>query len=104
MTTKGWQLLCQWKDSSTNWVALKDMKNSYPVQIADYAVANCIDDEPAFAWWMSNVVKKHEQILSKSRLSIGSTLTNLASTFLKLLLKCKQLIKKMGSPCGGMLS
>ena len=28
-TTQGWQLLCQWKDGSTNWVALKDMKNSY---------------------------------------------------------------------------
>jgi hypothetical protein len=48
-TTQGWQLLCQWKDGSTNWVALKDMKNSYPVQVADYAIANCIDDEPAFA-------------------------------------------------------
>jgi hypothetical protein len=42
--TQGWQLLCQWKDGSTNWVALKDMKNSYPVQVADYAIANCIDN------------------------------------------------------------
>ena len=49
LTTKGWQLLCQWKDGSTNWVALKDMKDSYPVQVADYALANQIDDEPAFA-------------------------------------------------------
>jgi hypothetical protein len=37
---QGWQLLCQWKDRSTNWVALKDMKNSYPVQVAEYAKAN----------------------------------------------------------------
>jgi hypothetical protein len=43
-TTQGWQPLCQWKDGSTNWVALKDMKNSYLVKVADYAVANCIDD------------------------------------------------------------
>ena len=27
-TTIGWQLLVQWKDSSTNWVALKDLKES----------------------------------------------------------------------------
>ena len=59
LTTKGWQLLCQWKDSSTNWVALKDMKNSYPMQVADYAVANCIDDEPTLAWWVPDVFKKH---------------------------------------------
>ena len=65
MMTKGWQLLCQWKDGSTNWVALKDMKNSYPVQVADYAIANRIDDEPAFAWWVPNVFKKRERILSK---------------------------------------
>ena len=64
---KGWQLLCQWKDGSTNWVALEDMKNSYPVQVADYgAVANHIDDEPSmFSWWVPDVFKKHEWILSK---------------------------------------
>ena len=33
------------------------MKNSYPVQVADYAVANHIDDEPAFAWWVPTEVK-----------------------------------------------
>jgi hypothetical protein len=63
--TQGWQLLCQWKDGTTNWVALKDMKNSYPVQVADYAVANCIDDEPAFAWWVPTVLKKRTWIVSK---------------------------------------
>jgi hypothetical protein len=59
-TTQGWQLLCQWKDRSTNWVALKDMKQSYPVQVAEYAVANRIDDEPAFAWWVRHVIKKRD--------------------------------------------
>ena len=33
------------------------------MQVADYAVANHIDDEPAFAWWVCNVFKKCEQIL-----------------------------------------
>jgi hypothetical protein len=63
--TQGWQLLCQWKHGSTNWVALKDMKNSYSVQVAGYAVANCIDHEPAFAWWVPTVLKKQTLILSK---------------------------------------
>jgi hypothetical protein len=56
--TQGWQFLCQWKDGSTNWVALKDTKNSYPVQVADYAVANHVDDEPAFSPWVPTILKK----------------------------------------------
>ena len=65
LTTKGWLLLCQWKDSSTNWVSLKDMKDSYPVQVMDYALANQINDEPAFTWWVTDVFKKRQWILSK---------------------------------------
>ena len=38
-TTIGWELLAQWKDRSTNWISLKDLKESYPVQTAEYAVA-----------------------------------------------------------------
>jgi hypothetical protein len=48
-TTLGWQLLCKWTDEITNWVALKDARQSYPVLVAEYALANRIDDEPAFA-------------------------------------------------------
>jgi hypothetical protein len=67
-TTQGWQLLCQWKDGSTNWVAsLKDMKNSYHVQVAEYAKVNWIDDEPAFAWWMEHTLRKHDRILLKMK-------------------------------------
>ena len=65
LTTRGWQLLCQWKDGSTNWVSLKDMKDSYPMQVADYALANQIDDKPAFTWWVTDVFKKRQRILSK---------------------------------------
>ena len=64
-TTQGWHMLCQWKDGSTNWIALKDMKHSYPVQVAEYAFANKIDDEPAFAWWVPHVVKKRDRALAK---------------------------------------
>ena len=48
-TTIEWQLLVQWKDGSTNWVELKDMKQSYPVQSAEFSVQARIDKEPAFA-------------------------------------------------------
>jgi hypothetical protein len=48
-TTAGWELLLQWKDNSTTWVSLKDAKEHYPVQIAEYAVAVGIANKPAFA-------------------------------------------------------
>jgi hypothetical protein len=52
MTTKGWKLLVQWKDKTTSWIPLKDLKKSNPVEAAEYAVANKLSLEPAFAWWV----------------------------------------------------
>ena len=64
-TTKGWEILIKWKDGSTNWVALKDAKESYPVQVAEFALSNQIAEEPAFAWWVPFVMKKRNHILAK---------------------------------------
>ena len=49
MTTRGWEICIEWKDGTTNRVKLKDFKNSYPIDLANYANNNGIDDEPAFA-------------------------------------------------------
>ena len=54
-----------WKDGSTDWVALKDLKNSYPVELAEYVRRNDLRDEPAFAWWVPYVERKKNRILSK---------------------------------------
>ena len=64
-TTKGWEILVRWKDGSTTWVALKDMKEEYPVQVAEYAVQSKISMEPAFAWWCPWVLKKRNRIIGK---------------------------------------
>jgi hypothetical protein len=64
-TTKGWEILVQWKDGSTSWEALKDIKESYPVQMAEYAVQRRISQEPAFAWWVPHVLKKKDRIIAK---------------------------------------
>jgi hypothetical protein len=65
MTTKGWKLLVEWKDGSADWLPLKDLKESYPVQVADYAVANKIAEQPAFALWVPYVLRKRERIIQK---------------------------------------
>ena len=33
-TKQGWEILVQWKYGSSTWIAMKDMKDSYPVQLA----------------------------------------------------------------------
>jgi hypothetical protein len=58
-TTKRWEILVKWKDGSMTWVMLKDMKNSYSVQLAKYAIQRRrIAGTPAFAWWIQHVLNK----------------------------------------------
>jgi hypothetical protein len=44
---------------------LKDLKDSYPIQIAEYAMANKIANEPAFNWWVHTVLRKRNRIVAK---------------------------------------
>ncbi len=64
-TTCGWSLLVSWKDGSSDWVPLKDLKDAYPIQIAEYAVANKIANGPAFNWWVHTVLRKRNRIVAK---------------------------------------
>jgi hypothetical protein len=64
-TTVGWELLVQWKDLSTTWVSLKDMKEAYPVQSAEYTAQAHIVEEPVFAWWVPHTLKKRNRIIAK---------------------------------------
>ena len=65
MTTAGWELEVGYRDGSMAWVPLKDVKVMNPVEVAKYAVANKIDDQPAFAWWVRHVLKKRDRIIKK---------------------------------------
>ena len=62
-TTRGWWLLASFKDGTEEWIKLKDFKESNPLEVADYAVANQIADEPAFAWWVPRIIKKKTRVL-----------------------------------------
>jgi len=65
VTTAGWWLLVMWKDQSTMWIKLKDLKASNPIEVAEYAVANRLTEEPAFKWWVSGILRKRNRIISK---------------------------------------
>jgi hypothetical protein len=38
-TTKGWKLCVKWRDGTTSWVRLADLKESFPIELAEFAVA-----------------------------------------------------------------
>jgi hypothetical protein len=64
MTTKGWKLCIRWKDGSTSWEPLKNLKETNPVEVAEYAVAMGIAGEPAFSWWVPFTLKKRNRIIA----------------------------------------
>ncbi len=65
MTTVGWQLLVEWRTGGCEWVPLKSLKQSNPVELAEYAVANNIQDEPAFRWWVPHTLRTRDRIIAK---------------------------------------
>ena len=76
-TTRGSEFYVQWKDGSGDWVALKDLKDSYPIELADYVVNIQIDEEPTLALWVPYVIKKMKAIIKKVKTSIGKGRTNM---------------------------
>ncbi len=63
-TTLGWHVCCKWKDGSTSWEKLSDIKELHPLQIAEYAVSMGVDHEPGFNWWVPHTLKKHDAIIA----------------------------------------
>lgn len=63
-TTKGWKLKVKWNDGTASWIDLKYMKESNPVDVAEFAVAHNIENEPAFKWWVPYTLRKKHQIIS----------------------------------------
>ena len=49
-TTRGWEINTKMREGFSEWVPLKDLKESNPVELVEYAVANRIDHKPDFAW------------------------------------------------------
>ena len=48
IATRLCNLIVLWKDGSTDWIQLKYIKDSNPVEFSEYTVVNLIQDQPAF--------------------------------------------------------
>ena len=74
ITTKGYDFLTKFMNSSESWIPLADLKEYNPLEIAEYAISNKLEKEPAFAWWVPHVIKKQNKIISAlaSRVQINN--------------------------------
>ena len=72
-TTSGWDIQIRWHDGSTTWNKLKDVKDSFPLDLADYAIDHGIDTLPAFQWWVPYVLKKRDRIIAKTKVCYWQT-------------------------------
>jgi hypothetical protein len=63
-TTKRWHLCVEWKDGTTSWEQLADLKESNLIEVAEYAIAHGIDGEAAFAWWVPYTMKRRDRIVA----------------------------------------
>jgi hypothetical protein len=54
---KGWHLCVELKYGTTSWERLADLKESNPVEVAEYAVANRLLDVPDLLWWAPPVLR-----------------------------------------------
>jgi hypothetical protein len=63
-TTKGWYLCVEWKDWTKSWERLTDIKDSNPVEVAEYIAAKSLIYIPAFVWWAPHILKKRSRIIT----------------------------------------
>ena len=47
-TTAGWDFLVQWQDGQSQWIPLRILKESNPVDVAEFVREKGLIDEPAF--------------------------------------------------------
>jgi hypothetical protein len=63
-TTKGCNLCVEWKDGTTSWERLVDLKESNPVEVAEYAAEKSLLEAPAFVWRAPHFLKKRSRIIA----------------------------------------
>ena len=67
ITTKGWTFQVEWIDGSTSWIPLSLIKESNPLDTAEYVVSRGLESEAAFAWWVPRVMRKKSHIIMQIR-------------------------------------
>ena len=65
ITTRGCDLNILWRDGTSSWIPLKDMKEANPLEVAEYATLHGLGNHPVFAWWVPHTMKKSKVIIKQ---------------------------------------
>ena len=63
-TTVGCSFLVIMKDGTGSWTPMRVLKESNPIQIAEYVMSRKINNDPAFAWWVPYTLRKRDVMVS----------------------------------------
>ena len=65
ITTKGWSMRLLWVDGSTSWQSLKEIKDAFPIETAEYATTHKLTNEPAFKWWVNKTLRHRDALIKR---------------------------------------
>ena len=69
-TTARCKFLVRRKNGIEEWIALRLLKKSYPVDVADFAKSRSIHDKTAFFWWVPFTLRKRDCIVSSMKINV----------------------------------
>lgn len=96
-TTAGWKINVEFADGTTAWLPLKDVKESNPIDLAEYAIHNRIDEEPAFKWWVHLVIRKRNRMVNKVKKKYWRTTHKFGIRIPKTVAEALQIDKENGN-------
>ena len=73
------------------------MKESNPLEVSEYAVANELVTEPAFQWWIPTTLRRRDRIISKLHTRFMKRMQKFGIDLPKTIQKAYQLDKKNGN-------
>jgi hypothetical protein len=83
---------------------LAGLKDSYPIELAEFAKALGIADEPAFAWWVPLTLRRRNAILSAVKARVRRRPTSMGLKFPQVWSGPRSWTESMAILCGWMLS
>ena len=64
-TTAGLEIRVVWKDGTHAWLPMVEVKDSNPIELAEYAVLTGYDKEDTFAWRVPHALRTRRRMISK---------------------------------------
>jgi hypothetical protein len=104
-STLEWKLCVQWVDGTSSWLPLADLRESNPVEVAEYAISRYHDFKSLpFAGGYERLFVNVIGGYAKSKLDIGNVHTNMALNRQSPSSKLSRLTLSWGQRSGGMQS